>query len=202
MMPTLPFIYLIVALASYDFLELLNQKRKSKYILVSIFVGINIFFSSAYFITAFVEKDTRVAASEFAQKTMASDSIIMSEVYDLGIVPFNMPFPKITLVNTYDLDNNSPTAVKVLDNSVKSSSYIILPSQRVVKTRLINQKQFPKGYAFYNKLLSGKLGYQKIYETPCDIFCKITYLGDPVYRFEETANVFDRPEVYIFKKQK
>jgi hypothetical protein len=49
-------------------------------------------------------------------------------------------------------------------------------------------------------LFTGNLGFHKIYETPCDIFCRITYLNDPIYSFEETANVFDRPTVFIFKK--
>ncbi|MBU3978923.1 hypothetical protein KKE68_04460, partial [Patescibacteria group bacterium] len=59
---------------------------------------------------------------------------------------------------------------------------------------------YPNGHDFYSALFAQTNGFQKIYETPCDIFCKITYLNNPVFSFEETANVFDRPTVFIFKK--
>ena len=64
----------------------------------------------------------------------------------------------------------------------------------------MNKNKFPIGNKFYKNLLNGDLGFKKIYETPCDIFCKIIYLGDPVFSFEQTTNVFDRPPVFIFKK--
>ncbi len=96
-----------------------------------------------------------------------------------------------------DTENLQPDAVK---SFVAESEYLILPSQRLLKVRLMNQKNFPNGHAFYRDLVTGNLGYSKIYETPCDIFCKIAYLGNPVYQSEETATVFDRPTVYIFKK--
>jgi len=82
-----------------------------------------------------------------------------------------------------------------------SGPYIILPSQRILQSRLENPTNFPKGYVFYTSLLNGQLGYHKIYETPCDIFCKITYLNDPVYWWEQTVTVFDRPTVFIFKEE-
>ena len=64
----------------------------------------------------------------------------------------------------------------------------------------MNKDKFPIGNKFYTSLLNEELGFEKIYETPCDIFCRIIYLGDPVFAFEQTANVFDRPTVFIFKK--
>src|SRR5947207_2663825 len=51
-------------------------------------------------------------------------------------------------------------------------------------------------------MFNGKLGFEKIYQTPCDIFCNIIYMGNPVFAYEETANVFDRPTIIIFKKVK
>ena len=129
-----------------------------------------------------------------------NDSQILSEVYDMGIVPFNPYYSKITLFNFYDLDQTPDIKSLELENFLSQSQYIILSSQRILKTRLINKDIFPNGHKFYNELINGKLGYKKIYETSCDIFCKITYLGDPVFSFEQTANVFDRPTVFIFKK--
>lgn len=197
--PTLPFIYLLVSLFLVD---LSAKKKTSPIIIVSsvLLIFVSIIFAVSYFITAFVEQDTRIAARTYARSMIPQQASILSEVYDLGIIPFNNSFGQITLVNTYDLDTNNPTSRETLRKKLLSSSYIILPSQRILKTRLTNQQQFPFGNAFYQSLVSGMLPYKKIYETPCDIFCQITYLGDPVFRFEETINVFDRPTIYIFKK--
>jgi len=199
--PTLPFIFLIVGIFLSDFLQFLKKSSLMKYLILTIVILTGILFSISFFITTFVREDTRIAASEFAAKNIPSQSRILSEVYDMGIVPFNSSLPNIKLFNFYDLDNNSPESTPdSLKFNLETSDYIILPSQRLLKTRLLNGDKFPIGNEFYKNLVDGKLNYKKIYETPCDIFCKIVYLGDPVFSFEQTANVFDRPQILIFKK--
>lgn len=198
MVPTLPFVYLIIVLALFDLSRLRQKFLFDATITVLIFI--NMLFGISYFITAFVRPDTRILAKQFAQTTIPKNAPILSEVYDLGITPFNDEFYDITLFNFYDLENGDPTITEQLRQEVALADYIILPSQRVLKTRMLHQKDFPNGHLFYEKLFDGSSGFQKIYQTPCDIFCKITYLGNPVYRFEQTASVFDRPMVYIFKR--
>lgn len=201
MIPTLPFIYLICAIALFDFFQRPKHISLSRYfILSSIFAG-SCLFSLAYFITAFVHLDTRIAARDSATNLIPAHATIVSEVYDLGITPFNNTFPHIELFNFYELENTDPSAsIEALQATLATTDYVILPSQRVLKTRLQNKEKFAKGNSIYTQLLDGRLGFTKIYETPCDIYCKITYLNSPVYRFEGTANVFDRPTVMIFKK--
>ncbi len=190
MMPTLPFIYLIISLALSC---IWNAKVQLSKLFFSLLWSVSALFGISYFVTAFVMPDTREAAAAWAKSAVPSNAPILSEVYDLGITPFNDSFHNITLYNFYDLDNNSPQYIPRTD-------YIILPSQRIFKVRLQDPKTYPFGHAFYSALLAQANGFQKIYETPCDIFCKITYMGSPIYSFEETANVFDRPTVFIFKK--
>ncbi|GEM_PF-914059 len=218
--PTLPFVYLIVAIGISDFLKLTKRVQVVKYFALSLVISISALFALSYFITAFVKPDTRIMARNFARKTIPANAHILSEVYDLGITPFNDFFHTIDLFNFYDLDPvesyRSPSGtIRTrlterfdgasnlpfdLREKLQKTDYIILPSQRILKNRLADKKQFPKGYIFYEGLTSGSLGFMKVYETPCDMWCKIVYLGDPVYSFEETANVFDRPTVFIFKK--
>lgn len=181
MIPTLPFIYLILAIA------LINLKKT---IILSSIVVICSFYAFAFTYVVYVQPDTRINAMQWATKHIPPQKNIVSEVYDLGIVPFNQKFPLISLVNFYE---------ETFNQLEKNASIIILPSQRILKTRLNNPRTYPKGSLFYNKLLQEK-GYKKIYQTPCDIFCKIIYMGDPIFSVEETTNVFDRPIVYIFKK--
>ena len=189
-LPTLPLMYLILAI----FLERLVNKR-----ILNVIIFISMVFTLSYFVTVFAREDTRVEASLWAKENISVDSRVLSEVYDMGIVPFNPHLRNITLFNFYDLDQIPDKSLE-LENFLSQSEYIILPSQRILKTRLLNQNKFPNGYKFYYNLSNGDLGYQKVYETPCDTFCKITYLGNPVFSFEQTVNVFERPTVFIFKK--
>lgn len=208
MIPTLPFIYLIVALTLSNVIARNGAIHSTKRLLrslesiamTSIFL-ISALFAISYFITSFGSQDTRITAKEFAEKNIAPNLPILSEVYDLGIIPFNNTYKNIDLFNFYDLDSGNQLLPIQLQSKLQNAEYIILPSQRLLKIRLNNPKKFPNGYSFYKSLIAGKLGYEELYRTPCDIFCKITYLGDPVFRYEETANVFDRPTVYILKKK-
>jgi hypothetical protein len=213
LVPTLPFIYLILAIALGKVSNIYSSSehresrssRQARTISTAtigfVIVVICTIFALSYFITAFIQPDTRIAAKKFAEKSIEPNVQILSEVYDLGIMPFNNAFPKIDLFNFYDLDQSNPFIKNGLQTRLNNSEYIILPSQRLLKIRLNNPNKFPDGYNFYNELITGKLGYEKVYETPCDLLCKITYLGDPVFRYEETANVFDRPTVFIFQKK-
>ncbi|HVF69395.1 MAG TPA: glycosyltransferase family 39 protein [Xanthomonadales bacterium] len=218
MVPTLPFIYLIVAFALERFYSSSEQSesrssnsaiqqfsnlfgsRQARTVLTAVILLINIIFAVSYLITAFVRSDTRIEASNFAQSSIPPAATTLTEPYDLGIMPFNSYISSITPFNFYDLDLGNNEMEEELRTKLEQADYIILPSQRLLRSRLSNPKKFPKGHAFYTRLSNETLGFQKIYETPCDIFCKITYLGRPVFGFEETASVFDRPTVLIFKK--
>ncbi|HEY4876358.1 MAG TPA: glycosyltransferase family 39 protein [Puia sp.] len=205
MIPTMPFIYLIISLA------LPNNKTMKQFNNISIkpirgfltntVIVICIIFAFAYFKTAFINDDSRIDAALFAQHAIPVDANILSEPSDLGVLPFQDAFPHFTTFSFYDLDNNSSDATEEqLQQALSTAQYIVLPSQRVLQSRIKNPTLFPKSYVFYKSLLNGSLGFKKIYETPCDIFCKITYLGDPTYWWEQTVSVFDRPTVFIFKK--
>ncbi|MDO8620953.1 MAG: glycosyltransferase family 39 protein [Candidatus Levybacteria bacterium] len=203
MMPTLPFIYLIISLSITNLLEVKINAIRIFFKIIFLILGMStIIFAFSYFKTAFMSGDARISAVNFAKQNIPSSALIVSEVYDLGILPFNSFFPNITLFNFYDLEQPDNNKLGELYSLFHKTDYIILPSQRIMKTRLLNKQKFKNGNEFYSLLFNNKLGYRKVYETPCDIFCKITYLGNPVSSLEETANVFDRPTVFIFKKMK
>ncbi len=201
MIPTLPFMYLILVIAMTDLLEQTKNSRKVVGFALGCVILISCIFGVSYFITAYARTDTRINAAQWGGEHIPHDAAILSEVYDLGIVPFNSTFSHITLFNIYDLDNDN-TAKTQNDFAIalQKADYIILPSQRIVQVRRTNPKQFPKGHMFYTALLNNQLNFTKVYETTCDVFCKITYLNNPIYAFEQTANVFDRPVVMIFQK--
>lgn len=201
MAPTLPFMHLIIAIA---LINLFGLRKNLYYKYIGIFVVTiwSFVFVLSYFVTSHVRMDTRIEASHWVKENIPTNSNTISEIYDMGIVPFNQYLRNISLLNFYDLDRIPDIKSSELESFLSKSEYIILPSQRILKTRLLNENKFPVGNKFYTNLFNGQLGFKKIYETPCDIFCKITYLGNPVFSFEETASVFDRPTVFIFKKMR
>ena len=201
MVPTIPFLLLlcVLLLELVADSKLLRKKHIGK-IVIACTVCTTILFGTSYFMTAFVKKDTRVTASLFAKEHMSQSAPILADVYDMGIVAFNEHFPRITLFNYYDLDSPSPeSSPQILSSKLNDFDYIVLPSQRLFATRLMRQKNFPEGYKFYHALTTQKNKFQKLYETPCDLFCQITYLGDQVFRFEGTASAFERPPLQIYK---
>ena len=192
LVPTLPFIYILTAYYIH------SQKLRRYFSLVIILSSM--LFSLSYFITAYIEPDTRIEATNYAKNTIPANATILSEVYDLGIIPFNsLPF-SVILYNFYELDTGNPEyTLSSLQSQLQTTEYVILPSQRLLKTRIQNADAFPVGNNVY-KEFNNPQRFQKIYESPCSLFCRITYLGDPTFRFEGTASVFERPVVNIYKK--
>lgn len=199
--PTLPFIYLLISYGITKFIGKKTGAYKLGGIIILILLILSSFIHSfSYFKTVLSSTDTRVEAAEWAEKNIPGNASITSEVYDLGIVPFNPHFENIKLFNFYELEND-PEIASQLQQTVEESEYIILPSVRVLETRLREPYLFPIGSKFYAQLENGKLGFEKIYQTSCDIYCKILYLKNPVTAYEQTANVFDRPFVIIYKRK-
>jgi hypothetical protein len=197
MVPTLPFIYLMTSIVLTG-----PHHKYIRQTVTILTVLICFLFTGAYASTVQFAPDTRITAKDWAKRNLSTDQPILSESYDLGIMPFNEVFPKITLCTMYDLEiheyvcNNQAFA-----EIEKASSTVILPSQRVLQTRIRNNGQYPIGHQFYTALLHETNKYHKVYITPCTFLCKILYLGDPAGWYEQTASVFDRPIVYIFQKK-
>lgn len=203
LVPSLPYVFIVIALSTY-YLFTKTSNLRLKYAFFALITPLLLLpplFALAYFTTAFVQPDTRLSALQYAKDRIPSNSPILSEMYDIGITPFNTEFPNITIFNTYDLDYDSPDFNKqTWAVALENSDYVVLPSQRVLQTRIQNPEQFPIGNSVYRSLIDESGEFELIYQTPCDIFCQIAYLGDPVYHFEQTAYVFDRPTVFIFQK--
>jgi len=201
---SIPFIIFFVSIVfSYIYQMMINRKYIYKKVFLTFsfaFLGLYTIFAVSFFITTYIEKDTRLQALSYALENINPDARILSEVYDLGITPFNPYFRSIDLYNFYELDNSNPEySYDTFLHEVKGYQYIIIPSQRIVKTRLQHEEAFPAGNKVYKNLFSETIGFNLVYETPCSVWCKITYFSNPVWSYESTANVFDRPTVYVFK---
>lgn len=202
LIPTLPMIYLILSIGIKSILEKLFKENsfraKTSFSILSL---ISLIFGVSYFMTAFIESDTRIKAAQWSKQYLKPSTNIISENYDLGVMPFQQQVTQIELFNFYNLDSKQGTK-KDLSQTLNQANYLLLPSQRIFRSRLLNAGVFPQGNKFYTNLLKEQKNFKIIYQTPCSVFCCITYLNDPVFRFEETTSVFDRPTVIILKKIK
>lgn len=197
LIPTLPFIYILIGIFAFYILKIKTYKFVIK--IAILLLAVYLFSYSLLFTFVTYNNDSRIQAYEFAKIIIPKEAQILSEVYDLGIIPFNDYYPNITLFNFYELDNHGNEKVYTSE-LLEYTEYIILPSQRIIKTRTENKQQFPNGYEFYSQLLNGDLGYKRIYTSPCDFLCTLLYGKTDGFMYEGTSQVFDRPTFYIFKK--
>lgn len=192
--PTIPFVYLVIFLT----LQKLPKKIKDYFLaLIYISLVITVIQSFAFVVNTYFYKDTRVAADEWAILNIPKNSRVISEIYDLGIIPFNDNELKLLLFDFYSLENNSQL-VHDLSYQINNSEYLILPSTRIQRSRTNHPNIFPNGNTFYSSLFDIKK-YSLLYQTPCNTLCKIAYYGNGMNYFEETAYVFDRPTVSIYQ---
>lgn len=186
--PALPYVYIFV------FMTLLRVSQR--YLILLVFIVSLLF---AGFFTSVYSSDTRIEAAAWAKDNLKPDSRIISEIYDMGIVPFNDVFnySQIRLFNFYDFDDKINDEVELADlkQSALDANVIILPSGRISATRLRLKIKYPNGFWFYDSLFNGKLGYRLAadFSHPYD---KII----PGLAPDESFTVFDHPQVEIFMK--
>lgn len=224
MIPLIPSLAIIAIVGIYHLLNSMQANipviRYSLFVIGGIFVLLTAVQGISFF-TIYLQPDTRVAAAQWAAKNIPPDAKILSEIWDLGITPFNTKFPtsNIKLFDFYELDGDPRVAHELarmenesrredklneLAERLEESEYIIIPSQRIYKTRLRLPEHFPLGARYYQTLFDGTLGFEKIAEF--DSFPTFS-LPFTDYRLpmtddnaEETFKVFDHPKVMIFRK--
>lgn len=176
----------------------LIAKKNIFFILTSILVSLSLLYSLAFLFTVY-PADSRVLANTYVEQHIHNATTIV-EPYDLGAMPFTSTFPKSQIINFYDLDKNSMVQQQ-LQIALRANTIFLSPSQRLWSTRLADKYDFPYGYDFYKKLFNGALGYKVIYQTPCNFWCTLVYMGNPATSIEATASVFDHPVVTIFQHE-
>lgn len=203
MIPALPFMYLVLLVGIflvYEKVKLLPrmlEARSAKYIALILMLIIQFLFTFAFVKTVYLSPDTREVAAKYASQFIDNQTLIVADVFDLGILPFNSKFTNLKLFDFYSIDRN-PEISATLPSIIQNYEVYVAPSQRILKSRILHPKELPKGYAYYKDLIDGESG-QLLYKTPCDVWCRLTYLGDPVFGVEDTANVFDRPTIFIYR---
>jgi len=149
-----------------------------KIILIIIAISPGIFFLKTYFQT-----DIRVQASDWINQNIPSNSKIISESGNVINIPIKDSNLDIINFDFYQFDQNQ------LDNLIKTSDYIFVPSRRVF------MNNFAQTQNYYSKLFSNQLGF-----SPIKYFSNNNSLFLNSEIAEETWSVFDNPTIRIFQK--
>lgn len=209
MVPVLPLIVIMIVVTVSHIIQSTFVTRYALLapLLITLFIVPTILLGVSFF-SIYTQPDTRIQAAEWAKNNLPANAKILSEVYDLGITPFNTYFDisNIKLFNFYDLDgshgNLNPTVpeslqgqkVQELSKLLAWTDYIVLPSPRIYANRLRQPELFPLGSKFYSRLFNQELGFGEIKRFEIDT----PFFGDDP---EETFVVFDHPLVMIFQKR-
>ncbi len=215
--PTLPYlifaaVWILIALQQWnnETMKQLNKRLKIYPLFLLIIIGWQVIQGLSLF-SVYLQPDPRIQAAQWAVQHIPQNSRIISEVWDLGIIPFNPRFMShITLFNFYELDQSSDESLppetsisyqrqQELAATLPQTAVIVLLSRRLWKHTLDHPDQFPQAAKFYQQLFSGDLGFTKVadfYNAPRIGPFAIT---DEALA-EETFSVFDHPHLQIWMR--
>jgi len=159
------------------------------------------------YLSVYQQPDVRFKASQWIYSHISPQSKILSETANVIDIPIPPPhfeqaieqYQNISF-NFYDLDA-SPVLQKDLNSYEQLADYIFIPSRRIFMNHPLGT--YPVLNNYYQRLLNGSLGYEKVAEFSS--YPRIEILGKTVFEFpdenaEETWTVFDHPVIRIYKK--
>ncbi len=147
------------------------------------------------YLSIYQNPDVRFQASEWIYKNIPNNSYILSETANVVDIPISNETMKqlnnynIISFNFYDLDESLKLQSE-LKNHIDKADYIFVPSRRIFANH--PKDKYPLLNDYYEKLFSGKLGFQKVVEFSAG-------LNDE--NAEETWTVFDHPVIRIYKRK-
>ncbi len=192
-LPIVPFILLIAGLV----IDKVFLKNKLVFWFILLF---NLFWTALFF-SFYLHLHPRVQASLWIYKHIPSGSTIVNEDWD-----DHLPFPiSHSSTNHYHLQTldlyqpDSQTKINKITQTLSKSDYLVLSSRRVWGSLIHLPNIYPLTSCYYRLLLENKLGYQLIKKFSSDPH--FFGLDFPPKIVEETAQVYDHPQVMIFKNQ-
>jgi len=144
------------------------------------------------FMTIYMRPNSRVTASKWITDNIPKNKTLTAESWD-DALPLQNPGYKVIYLDLYNEDNEAKW--DKLSLQLSQVDYLIISSNRLLKSIPRMPQRYPITSIFYKKLLNNETGFlliKKIYSYP--IF------NDELV--EESFSVYDHPVIYIFKKQK
>jgi len=205
MIPTLPFIYIIIGVAIDDWLRNIKKRIDNTeiftHVLVTYPIIISFIFAAAFF-SIYLRPDVRITASNWIEKNFPENSTILVESGNVIDIPLKGNFKIISLF-FYNLETDTQTRSEIA-SGLEEADYFLIQSRRVFVNHQRLPDLYPKTARFYNALFDGKLGFEQIKELHSYPMLQIGNwkLEIPDEKAEETWSVFDHPVIRVFKKSK
>ncbi len=140
------------------------------------------------YLRVYLYPNVRFQATEWIDKNVPKNSVILSETANVVDVPFDTQNYRYISFDFYDLDQNYELQQELM-RDIKAADYIIVPSRRVFMNHPANE--YPKLNNYYRQLFSGRLGFKKVAEFG---------VNKSDEQAEETFSVFDHPVIRIYKR--
>ena len=157
------------------------------------------------FMSIYEVPNTRVAATNWINKTIPSGKILAVEHWDDQLPLFTNNNYVYNILTLYDQPDDA-AKWKTINQKITHSDYIIISSNRlyVPLEKLSDCKKYLKCYPqtakYYEKLFAGKLEFKKIAEFTS--FPTVPFLNIKIndQSADESFTVYDHPKVMIFKE--
>ena len=182
-----------------------SYPKKYSYFFIFISVCILLFWP-IMFSSIYLNKNSRVEASEWIYKNLPLNSLILGESWDdaLPLSVLNSYGKQFTSDQLPVFDPDTPEKWQKMNDMLMRSDYYILSSNRGRGSIMTVPKKYPLMSKFYKLLLNDKLQYKKIKEFTS--YPKFQILN---FKFQikdswsdEGFTVYDHPRVLIFKNER
>ncbi len=150
------------------------------------------------YVWAFVDPHPHLTASEWLQPMLSSEQVVAFETWDetIGLAPADGAIERIDLPS-YDLPDDREK-VERWCHQLDRADWVVLTSNRVIRTVLENDRRFPHTARLYRLLLAGEAGFElatKVSRGP-----RIFGLRWPVQMADESFVNYEFPQVLILRR--
>ncbi len=203
-----PIVPALVILTAAFMIELLPARPRLTLRSISVAIGIAAVLLgtlgwSVAFESIYSHQNTRLSASEWIYDNIPKGSTISAEYWDdampipLAGKPYPIPYYKRVTMDLY-ADRPNEDEFSYIADSLKSTDYIILSSDRLAQSIPKLPWRYPVDSEYYRLLENGQLGFQEVYES--DVMPEIFGVKFNDRNADESFTVYDHPHVRIFKK--
>ena len=150
------------------------------------------------YVWAFVDPHPHLTASEWLRPMLSSEQVVAFESWDetLGLASEKRPIERVDLPS-YDLPDDQEK-VERWCHQLDRADWVVLTSNRVIRTVLENDRRFPYTARLYRLLLAGETGFEpatRVFRGP-----RIFGLRWPVQMADESFVNYEFPQVLILRR--
>jgi len=199
----IPFLSIFAAIGMVKIKNFLPRRQAGKFQILFVML---LLVWPLTFSTIYLQKHTRVQASEWIYKNLPNQSLILSEYWDDGL-PLRIENAQGKSFKTEELHVFDPDSVEKwqkMNEQLNRADYYILSSNRGWGSVPTVPLKYPQMSKYYSNLFDGKTNYKLIKKFIPTYQFLFPFHPNSWFNnwFEEAFTVYDHPSVFIFKNTK